>query len=219
LSLKPLSDAQRAALELATESYHQQLWDNERVLNYVRSRGITDDTIRDFRLGAVTDPIDDSHRKFLGGLVIPNVCGGRDPHVVGIKVRNLDPEAKTKYNQPSHQVARIFNLRALNTVRTFVGISEGELDSVILSQAGIPAVAIPGANNWAPYRARIFDGLEIIQFVDNDEAGQALVRAMADMRNVTLRYPERPAKDVNDQWLQLGQDESTFRAWALGLNH
>lgn len=219
MSLKPLSSAQRAALELATETYHQQLWDNERVLNYVRSRGITDDTIRDFRLGAVTEPIDDSHRRFLGGWVIPNICGGRDPHVVGLKVRNLDPSKESpKYNQPAHQVARIFNLRALNVAKSLLCVTEGECDSIILSQAGLPSVAIPGANNWTPYRARIFDGLDVIQCVDNDDAGQALVRALADMRSVTLRYPDKPAKDVNDQWLQMGQDVSTFRDWALGLS-
>lgn len=218
MPLSPLSASQRTALEMAVREYHEQLQSSERVLNYIYSRGISDETIAEFRLGAVTTPIDDSHRKFLGGLVIPNRCASHDEHVVGIKVRNLDPEAKPKYTQPSGQTARLFNLRAIKQATTRIAATEGELDAIILSQAGIPAIGIPGANQWTGhrYRARMFDGLDLVLFADNDDAGQDLVRSMADLHNLTVRYPERPAKDVNDQWLQTGQDVDAFRAWAKG---
>src|SRR5690606_27949857 len=41
-------------LELATKFYEKQLWDGigkEKILSYLRSRGLNDDSIREFRLG------------------------------------------------------------------------------------------------------------------------------------------------------------------------
>ena len=210
MSVTPLSAAQRAALQTAVREYHGQLYETPAVLDYIYSRGITDETIRDFKLGAVRDPIDDSHRRFQGGWVIPNFCASPDEHPVGIKVRHLGSGDRPKYDQPHGVTARLFNLRALHKATNWVAMTEGEADTIILSQAGIPAIGVPGANQWKGhlYRNRIFDGLDVILFADNDDAGQALVRAMSDLRGLTVKYADPPAKDVNDQWMNLQLDLS-----------
>lgn len=217
MSVTPLSAAQRTALNIAVREYHSQLYDAPEVLDYIYGRGVTDETIRDFKLGAVKTPIDDGHRRFLGGLVIPNFCASEDEHAVGIKVRHLGDGDRPKYDQPHGVTARLFNLRALHRAGSWIAVTEGEMDCMILSQAGIPAVGVPGANQWKGhlYRNRIFDGMDVTLFADNDDAGQALVRAMNDLRGLDIRYAESPAKDVNDQWMNMNQNLQEFRKWAL----
>ena len=42
----------------------------------------------------------------------------------------------------------IFNIGALSADSDFLAICEGELDTVVATQAGLNAVGLPGANNW-----------------------------------------------------------------------
>ncbi len=218
--LRPLTRTQRAALEKATNEYHEQLLNDEAALSYLTGRGIHLDTIRDFRLGYVGHAVEDGHRRFQGMHSIPNLGGADDEHPVGIKFRDVSPDAPKKYDQPSGQVPRLFNLRALSQAFITVFATEGEYDSIILAQCGLPAIALPGANSWSAeryhYRQRIFEGYHLVVCRDNDKAGLDMVKAMSDLPDMEVRVPPSGSKDVNELWLNLNQDKEALRAWATG---
>lgn len=175
----------------------------------------------EFRLGAVVNPLD-GHERFTGMICLPNLSAAEDNHVTGIKFRDLDPDTKQKYDQPSGQEARLFNLRALKAAQEVgtIYLTEGEFDAIIVNSLGFPAVAIPGADSFAPkgakYRYRIFDGLHVVLCKDNDPAGQKLADLLLrELPDVEVLDPS-PAKDVNELWLQLNQDEEEMYLWLTG---
>lgn len=56
----------------------------------------------------------------------------------------------------------MFNAQVVLTAGSYICVTEGELDTVVLSvKTGHPSVGIPGVNNWRPYYAKILDDFEI----------------------------------------------------------
>jgi AAA domain len=100
----------------------------------------------------------------------------------------------------------LYGLERLDQLRPAGGLLvEGESDLQTCWQAGIPAVAVPGANNWredrdAPLLADIAP-LYVVR--EPDRGGEALVRALA----ASALHPHvrvldlAPHKDVSELWL------------------
>jgi len=107
----------------------------------------------------------------------------------------------------------IFNVDALNNDSDFLAICEGELDTVIATQAGFNAVGLPGANNWKGFYARVLaDYTKIILLCDGDNAGREMAKNLSkELENVfPVFMPE--GQDVNDIYLAEGADGLRKRA-------
>lgn len=195
-----LTSEQRASLEKSTSRYEK---DVGRAAHYLAGRGLTEATARSFRLGVVHDPLpgDEAYR---GRLCIPYLTRAG---VVSVRYRcierhDCDVHGGTKYLGRPGARTHLFNVGDLLLPGDLVCITEGELDAVILHQAGLPSVGVPGANNWKKHYSRIFeDHRRIICFADGDEAGRKFGKLVAEQAQgvVVVSMPE--GMDVNDVYL------------------
>lgn len=206
--MEPLSSASKAALEEATSHYQASVgeaWD------YLMDRGISPDTAERFRLGVVSDPIT-GHEQYAGRLAIPSL--GPDDRPYGIRFRSLNDE-EPKYIGIAGAQTRLFNLRAIFRQGDTIHITEGELDTVILEQAGFNAVGVTGANSWKRHHPRLFAGYsKVFIWGDGDKAGQQFSRAVVDSLDTGIVVALNPGQDVNELFLAEGV-EGLHRA--LGL--
>jgi DNA-binding transcriptional ArsR family regulator len=97
-------------------------------------------------------------------------------------------------------------------------LCEGETDMLTLWHADMPALGIQGADKWrAEWWHYLLGFPRIVLIPDNDEAGEKLVRAIAETcpdhlreRVQVLRLPEG-VKDANELWQQVDADPERFR--------
>lgn len=161
-SLVP-SHSTRESLEAACRTYEEAMPGSPAEV-YLKSRGLdpTSEEARSFRLGYV-DPPAVGHEQYRGRLAIPYLTTGgvtslrfravptlRDP-----SVHDVDPGSDgPKYLSLPGEEARIFNPRGLSRPEPYVCVTEGELDCITATVAGLPAIGIPGASMWRPYFGR-----------------------------------------------------------------
>ena len=201
-----LSKSQRELLARATENYERNLAE---ITPYLQSRGITEQTARMFRLGFVKDP-EIGHEPYAGKLAIPYLTPSG---VIDIRFRSLNNDGGPKYMSRPGATTHIFNINALSNDADCLTICEGELDTVVATQAGFNAVGLPGANNWKSFYARVLaDWSKVILLCDGDNAGREMAKNLSrELENVfPVFMPE--GKDVNDVYLAEGADGLLKRA-------
>lgn len=210
-----LSNELRASLEAMASGYQRALSEGAR--NYLTSRGLGPEAVTAYRLGQV-DALHAEHAQYAGMLSIPYLSRAG---VVSLKFRQLAGHsmgAGKKYINPGYQT-RLFNTPAMDVSdRTgVIGIAEGEIDAIILTHyCGIPAVGIPGAENWKahPEWRELFRGYpKVLIFQDNDEPNATTgLRPGEELSKQIIRDIEQaqvvrlPAHDVNDTYLAGGRD-------------
>lgn len=192
------SAAQRRSLARAAATY-QEHWTE--ASGYLADRGITEEMAGKWRLGVVRSP-EPNHEAYVGRLAIPyiNYIG-----VVGFKFRCIrDHDCKTdscdKYMCPDGQPVFLFNMTAVDTTRTTIHITEGEIDCLILSEvlAGEPVVGIPGAKQWPSHWTAHFRGFErVLLWSDGDRAGREMVKRVREFVPMVERVPIPSGHDVN----------------------
>jgi DNA primase len=196
-----LSKSQRELLARATENYAQNITE---ILPYLQSRGITEETARIFRLGFVSNP-EVGHEPYVGKLSIPYLTPAGS---IDIRFRSLGIDtAGPKYLSRPGASTHIYNINALNRDDDALIVCEGELDTVVATQAGFTAVGLPGANNWKPFYSRVLaDWDKVILLCDGDNAGREMAKNLSrELDNVfPVFMPE--GQDVNDVYLQEGAD-------------
>ena len=158
---------QRKSLTDAARSYHNQIFDSEEHLMYLKSRGVTEDLMRSFGLGAVVEP-DSSHEDFQGWISIPYATPGG---IVSIRFRRLLSDLQPKYMDLPGEPPRLYNPRALFRDETLF-VCEGELDAVVAWGAGLASVAVNGAEKWNRVFARILSNRDVAVLQDGDDAGR-----------------------------------------------
>lgn len=88
-------------------------------------------------------------------------------------------------------------------------IVEGESDVHTCAHHGVAAVGIPGARNWKPVWTEYLDGRDILVWEEPDDAGAAMVRALAeDLPDARVIEAPEDAKDPSDLHLA---DSNAFR--------
>lgn len=202
--MQPLSPSQREALEEAVTAYEQAV--TPHAARYLLGRGLEEETARTFRLGVVEEPMP-GHERFRGWLALPYLHHSGYP--VQIRFRCLrDHDCRDnghgKYMTIAEDPARMFNTAAIFAADSEIHVTEGEFDAMILCQLGMPAVAIPGANNYAGHHRRMLAGFSRVHvWGDPDDAGAEFVnkvcRSLRSARGVRLRHG-----DVTDTYLTLG---------------
>ena len=170
-----------------------QISDN--ALDYLDSRGIRPDTARRYLLGQ-----DENSRR----LTIPNIIKNGHLMCYGIKKRWLGKPPEewiSKYvSVPGTRGRSIFNWNRLVSRKKwdYFLIVEGVLDTILLDQLGIPAVApFGGGGVWSPDWAKWFAHVgRLIIVADNDPPGE--------------RDPEPGMTKAKQKQKMLGRGETVY---------
>lgn len=200
------SESQKSWLGTLADRYHEAL--DEKTLSYLAARGIDQDAAAGYRLGLVTDP-DPAHQQYEGRLSIPFIT---PTGVVYMRFRCLEDHHcgdhdHGKYQGVSGETTHLYNVISLHIAEGTVAVTEGELDALISSEAGMPAVGVPGATNWKPFYYRLFDDYDRVIIVgDGDKAGREFVASLARNLPNSIRRPMPEGYDVNSYVLEHGPD-------------
>lgn len=207
--------AARAALDLATTAYSDALVESPEALEYLARRGIhvdpdiPEDFGNPYRLGLVTDPRPE-HETINGRLFIPFLVPQGGP--VGYKARCVgDHDCKdlghAKYLTMPSMGTHLFNVCALKAESDVVGITEGELDAVVASDAGIPSVAVSGVKAWMDHFVYVLEGFsQVLVFGDGDQPGREFAEKLCALIPNARAVPMPNGEDVTSLVVEHGVD-------------
>ena len=155
-------------------------------LEFLKGRGFTDETIKDFKIGQTKDG---------KGIMFPYL---KDGQLVNIKYRSL---TEKKFWKEKDAEPTLFNRD--NCTGTEVTICEGECDVMALVQYGIPAVSIPSGAADLTWIENEWEWLEkfdkILLLYDMDTAGQSAILKVAKRLGYWRCFKASlPHKDANE---------------------
>lgn len=186
---------------------------------YLKTRGLVPDSQISFQLGHVADPLP-GHERYRGMLAVPYLTPAGP---VAIRFRRLPgPDGKTaqpKYLSEPGDGMRLFNVAAFGRTENFLCVCEGELDTVAVTQAGLPAVGVPGAEAWRPFFPYCFKGYEavfVLADTDDKGAGMNLAEKVAASVEGARIVPMPGEHDANSFLLANGRD-ALFKL--IGVDH
>ena len=194
------STSHKESLTRAAKYYHSALQDAE---GYLAERGITLEQATKARLGVVLDPLT-GHENYINRLAIPYLTR---TGVVDLRFRSMDA-TEPKYMGLSGATTHLYNVGAFFRASNYICICEGEIDTITLDMVcGIPAVGVPGVNNWKKHYTRLLaDFDKVFLFADGDNAGtefgKALSRELSNL--VVVQMPD--GEDVNSMYRSHGSD-------------
>ena len=191
---KPAYDPDRVQERVLTAQKSLQ-----EALPYLLSRGIDADVAREWGLGCLD-----------GRLIIPYY--DQVGELSGVAERALnDQSPKYRYARGMVKSDLLFGLdRVRNDDR--LALCEGFFDCIVLSQAGIPSVAL-GGTDLSDSQIELLRGREILIAMDGDEAGRRAAASIAKhLQSAGIGYAaadpgdgldpdERTRKDGNAEWL------------------
>lgn len=193
-------DSHRELLGNAAKKYNQNIYLAE---DYLKSRGITMEVARLARFGVVAEP-EVGHEIYQGRLSIPYVTKSG---VVDLRFRSLNPAVEPKYMGLTGADTKMYNVLDIERAGDFIGICEGELDTLTLSACvGIPCVGVPGANSWKKHYSRLLADFErVYVFADGDQPGKEFATSLSRELPVTvINFPD--GEDVNSFYIKYGAD-------------
>lgn len=216
--METLSSEQRQFFERATSQYQSDLAADTSAQAYLASRGLGPEAVARFRLGVATS-LQAGDERYRGRLVIPyltpaGVVNMRyrclKQHVCSETVLWTDRQGKPrycpKYQSRDGMEGNLFNVMDLKRDSPFICVTEGEIDAMTLSLAGLPAVGVPGVKTWQKHFSRCLEDFDVIYaFGDGDEAGGKFSSFLAkEARARPIAMPK--GRDVNDLFREGGAD-------------
>ena len=173
-------------------------------LDWLKSRGLTDKTISDFK---IAEKLQDGKTY----AVFPYL---REGIYINGKYRNVNE--KRDMHQKGGAEPCLFGWHLIYPKCRAIAITEGEIDAMSLHQCGIPALSVnAGANNhqWIENDwARLERFSEILVFFDSDEQGnKGAQEVIKRLGNERCKRVILPVKDANE-YLQQGVERSDFEA-------
>lgn len=211
------SQERRTFLERARKRYQESLTPESDAGQYLmKTRGLLWANANYFRLGVVNDPLP-GHEEFQGMLCIPYLAPNGD--TLTLRFRRLGDEGP-KYRSMHGDTPRPYNTPALERHSLDFWLLEGEPDTWISHQLGLPCNGYGGANTWKSYFRHIYAQYRTV-FVpcDGDKAGKDFGRSIAkdlpnarviDMGTYLDDEGEERSHDVNSFFLLEGP-EATLR--------
>ena len=166
--------------------------------------------INRFRLGYVGDPLP-GHELYRGHLAIPYLRRTHDGdwNVVSIRFRCIadhDHTGHGKYKTMAGDRVWLYNTVALLNHSVDIAITEGEIDAITASVCGVPAVGVPGAQNWKPFFRELFLGYRnVFVLADGDEAGAGFANTVAATLPNAKVIPMPTGSDVNQLVITQGK--------------
>lgn len=194
-------------LDEALLNYEATLGEDVEAVRFLMARGLDQEAVSIARLGVVSEDCLPEHRRFIGWLAIPYL--GLDGRPVQIRFRCLTPGCSHighgKYMTMDGDPARVYNVQALVTADFDIHVTEGELDALILSMLGYPAVAIPGASGFQSHHRRMLAGFSrVFVWGDPDEAGAQFAGKVTRMMSQALAV-RLDHGDINDTYVSEGE--------------
>jgi GTPase SAR1 family protein len=180
------------------------LWNNQNAIDYLHSRGFTDDTIRHFHLGYMADGQGE-------WIAIPYIQDGK---LWNFKYRRFAGGDKT-FKRIKDCATTLFNIDNIDYTKKGIVAVEGEMDAIAAWQMGITNVIgmTAGAGTFKPEWVKVFSQFTTTFLcLDSDEKGQTGARKVAEKiglkktKNVLL-----PVKDANE-FLVTINDAGKFKA-------
>jgi len=195
---------------------------------YLKNRGLTDETLNRFLLFSVKDyQATDKHLKskfsldelqkagivgekgnlifYKHKIIIPFLQDGR---IIFLQGRRLDQE-QSKYLHLKRPVP-LYNRDVLVELEKGkkVYITEGVFDAMMLEQNGYKAIGILGVNNFKPDYIDLFKGLDVVLALDNDKTGERGTSELAKMfylkgQRVSSKQLPDGIKDITDYFMSL----------------
>lgn len=201
--MQTLSAAQRKFFEQAATQYQSDLAADTAAQAYLKTRGLGPAEAATYRLGVVQRPLP-GHEAYRGRLAIPYLTPAG---VVNIRFRCAQAhecEGHPKYLSAEGAGTNLFNVLDLKKDSPFICVAEGEIDTMSLSLAGLPAVGVPGVDTWQKHFSRCLEDFEVIYaFGDGDKAGGKFSNFLArETRARPIRMPN--GKDCNDIFREQG---------------
>lgn len=216
MDFKIQSAEQKQFLARATREYKLSL-PGSPGQEYLESRNLlTPDSQRAlsrFQIGYVNNPLP-GHEWYQGWLAIPYLrfAPGREDDemrgwsVATMKFRCIEDHdceivhpKRGKYMAHGGTNTHIFNTIDLQSSDDEIAICEGELDAITAHLCGIPAIGVPGVQNWKDPYFRLLKGYKRIwMFADGDSYGEGLAKKIADRMGdkvSVIKMPDR--EDVN----------------------
>lgn len=201
------SPEQRLLLAQAASQYQADLAADTAAQEYLTNRGFGEQVANTYRLGVVRTPAQ-GHEGFRGRLALPYLTPAG---VVNFRFRCLRQHSCKeadcrKYLGLEGFETNLYNVLDLAKPGDTICVTEGELDCITLSMAGIPAVAVPGATNFKKHHARCLDDFaRVLVLGDPDTAGSGLNKKLVnDVRAIPIRMPK--GMDCNDVFRESGAE-------------
>lgn len=167
----------------------------DEVITYAATRGISEETLKNFRIGQndnwMTMPAFENRR------------------LVGIKMRNIHP-GKNRFIQLAGSHQALFNYDQVNLTSQSVLVVKGEIPCMLLSQNGILACAPTGGEGGGGWRKDWQTALALANVVvvgDNDEPGRKFAPLRAASLHGTVRFPPEKYQDI-DKWILADQEKA-----------
>jgi DNA primase len=180
---------------------------NRFMAQYLSARGWPQEVAEKFSLSVVLD--DFNKARIRHPYLVPHESGTWVP---GYWQDRGSKSSTVKWLSPKGSTPVLFNLRSLEVADLeAVVICEGAADTITATLALegcklVGVVGVPGASAWQPQWAHLFKGLRVLVVADNDTAGQALERAIAN------------SLDTSPGFLRPEQGDLTDTAKAIGLS-
>jgi DNA primase len=200
-------------LDKVATLYHGNLLGTAGATNYLKRRGLTDDTIRVFRLGYTDGRVlsidlagdfslaqecglinSNGYETLAHRITIPNYCGvGRCDFIMGRTVTN----DRIKYlglRMPKPMYGFTANAKS-----PILFMAEGQFDWLILQQWGYPSIVMSGSHLPRYHLMSLRDKIVII-IPDNDATGQETAKKVhASLTNsYILDYSSLGVKDIGE---------------------
>ena len=194
------SQSQKELLAKATTRYAGNI---SLAIDYLEGRGISQEVARRARLGVVVEP-EPGQEAYVGRLSIPYIT---KTGIVDLRFRSLDPAVEPKYMGMTGQETKMYNVLDIELAGDWIGVCEGELDTITLSKCvGIPCIGVPGANSWKKHYTRLLADFErVFVFADGDQPGKEFAASLARELPVTIvTMPD--GEDVNSVYVKHGSE-------------
>lgn len=187
-------------------NYEAALGRSDEAVRFLVNRGLDRVAVSTNRLGVVPEDCLPEHRRFIGWLAIPYL--GLDGRPVQVRFRclqNHEHVGHGKYMTLEGDPARVYNVSSIVTADYDIHVTEGEIDALVLSMLGYPAVAIPGASGFQSHHRRMLAGFgRVFVWGDPDEAGAQFASRITRMMSqaISVRLSNG---DINDTLLAEGE--------------
>ena len=172
-------------------------------ISYIKTRCITEDTIKHFNIGTYKNQIAFPYYKY--------------ENVVGYKLRKpLKDPGKPKMTNITGSKPYLFNSQNIDIDDSELIICEGEFDCMIIHQCGFTNVVSvgAGANSLKTMIEQAKDFLDkfksLIIVSDNDEAGQNMDKLIIELLGDKVKIIDKKLytmKDVNEEYFKHGKDK------------
>jgi len=172
------------------------------MVNHIKSRGISERTIKNFRVVASTQNFKDGNKK---AFAFP--CYDENNDLVNYSFRTKDK----MFKQVKDAKSILWGMWLVQDFKQLV-ITEGQFDTMAVYESGVKnVVSIPAGSNNRKYIDNCFEFLskfdELIFWIDNDEPGRHAGQNLKDRFPNARILAHNECKDPNEVLIKLGKEE------------